>query len=140
MIPLSKGGTNDDANLITSCEDCNQGKSAKELGKIAPTTVDERRIQQELREQIAQAKIARAASMAITETDKLLCDFWCDQFFVSSISSETKTHLRNILNTNGSENLFRWIGIAANRHQFYSDSQRLRYIYGIRKKEMEVKP
>lgn len=29
LVPVAKGGTDDIDNLITSCEDCNQGKSAK---------------------------------------------------------------------------------------------------------------
>lgn len=31
VIPVSKGGTNDDYNLVTSCFDCNRGKGNKEL-------------------------------------------------------------------------------------------------------------
>lgn len=31
ITPVSKGGTNDINNLITSCFDCNRGKGAKEL-------------------------------------------------------------------------------------------------------------
>jgi len=33
--PVSKGGNNDEMNLITACQDCNRGKSAKELGNIS---------------------------------------------------------------------------------------------------------
>lgn len=31
IVPVSKGGTNDLMNLITSCRDCNRGKGAKSL-------------------------------------------------------------------------------------------------------------
>lgn len=31
IIPVAKGGNNDILNLITSCRECNRGKSAKEL-------------------------------------------------------------------------------------------------------------
>ncbi len=36
-IPVSKGGTNDPLNLLSSCEDCNGGKSAKIPGEGSPT-------------------------------------------------------------------------------------------------------
>jgi len=34
--PVAQGGDNDPINLITSCEVCNQGKSDRLLGNIAP--------------------------------------------------------------------------------------------------------
>lgn len=39
--PVSKGGTNDEHNLITSCFNCNRGKSNVEL-IIAPKTISEK--------------------------------------------------------------------------------------------------
>jgi hypothetical protein len=34
--PRSKGGENDLLNLVTSCADCNRGKSAKVISEVAP--------------------------------------------------------------------------------------------------------
>ncbi len=34
--PQSKGGSDDEINLITSCADCNRGKSAKVIADVAP--------------------------------------------------------------------------------------------------------
>lgn len=36
MIAVANGGTNEDLNLITSCYDCNRGKSDKALGAAPP--------------------------------------------------------------------------------------------------------
>jgi hypothetical protein len=36
VVPVSKGGGDEITNKITACEPCNQGKSNKELGSIAP--------------------------------------------------------------------------------------------------------
>jgi hypothetical protein len=36
LHPISAGGSNDEMNLITSCMDCNRGKSAKLLGDVKP--------------------------------------------------------------------------------------------------------
>ena len=66
--PISKGGDNDSMNLITACEICNQGKAAKELGKIAPrpdADLEWLEMQQELAE-LRRYQIAKA------ERDELL--------------------------------------------------------------------
>lgn len=36
IIPVSKGGTNDISNLVTSCSVCNTGKGARELDATVP--------------------------------------------------------------------------------------------------------
>lgn len=53
IIPVAKKGTDDPLNLLTSCEDCNRGKSDKTLYDIpvSPDAEMERlRLQQEIRE------------------------------------------------------------------------------------------
>lgn len=37
IVPVAKGGDNDEMNLITSCADCNRGKSAKILTDVRPS-------------------------------------------------------------------------------------------------------
>lgn len=37
ILPVSRGGGNDEMNLTTSCADCNAGKSNKILGDVKPT-------------------------------------------------------------------------------------------------------
>lgn len=144
IIPVAKGGTDDDSNLLTSCEDCNQGKSAKELGKIAPTVQDERLIQQEMREQIAQAKIAKAAAIARSTTDSMILEFWGDQFGDEHGRQHILSHMRNLVGEFGVQRVFSWIEIAAAKaieKGLYTTASRLRYIHGIKKKckEGEVK-
>lgn len=41
IIAVASGGNNDMDNLVTSCEDCNQGKGARDL-KVAPITLAEK--------------------------------------------------------------------------------------------------
>lgn len=40
ITPVARGGTNDNMNLITSCEDCNRGKGAKLLSKVQRPDAD----------------------------------------------------------------------------------------------------
>ena len=52
--PVSKGGSNDMMNLVTSCSDCNRGKSARELHDDSAVKVQKKQLDemQERREQL----------------------------------------------------------------------------------------
>lgn len=41
IVPVAGGGSSDDDNLVTACEECNQGKAARSLSQI-PQTMSER--------------------------------------------------------------------------------------------------
>lgn len=51
ILPVSKGGQNNDLNLITACFDCNRGKSKNELGCSALTIVDHKQEVKKMKEQ-----------------------------------------------------------------------------------------
>lgn len=53
--PQSKGGSDDEINLITSCFDCNRGKAARKLGDIHPRPDADLKAL-ELQQEIAEAK------------------------------------------------------------------------------------
>ena len=81
--PVSKGGSNDILNLITSCQDCNQGKGARKLGNISP------RPDADLEWLEAQQEIAelRRYQIAKNERDKLISEIvenLADQFMIDS--------------------------------------------------------
>jgi 5-methylcytosine-specific restriction endonuclease McrA len=40
IVPVSKGGTDEPANLITACEPCNAGKSDRHSGGVVEPTAD----------------------------------------------------------------------------------------------------
>ena len=50
--PVSKGGGNDIDNLVTACEACNQGKSARVLGDVPQTLKDKAASVRESEEQL----------------------------------------------------------------------------------------
>lgn len=54
LKPVSKGGTNDLLNLVTSCRDCNRGKTNKELDDNTAIKVQKQQLDdmQERREQM----------------------------------------------------------------------------------------
>ena len=52
IVPVSKGGTNDIGNLITSCEECNYGKGSSELGVFELATIKARMLVREIADKI----------------------------------------------------------------------------------------
>jgi len=54
IIPVSKGGCNSEDNLITSCFDCNRGKSNIELTEITPSINNKYLVLKEKEEQLKQ--------------------------------------------------------------------------------------
>ena len=77
--PVSKGGDNDDLNLITACYDCNRGKAAKLLNQAPKPDVDLEwlELQQEIAE-LSRYQEARAIrEQILTDTVHCLQDSWC---------------------------------------------------------------
>ena len=81
LEPVSKGGTNDILNLITSCRDCNAGKSDR---RLADTTVLDRQRQQleELQERKDQIEMRFQWQKGLLGLDDQvvaqLSDFWSE--------------------------------------------------------------
>jgi hypothetical protein len=80
--PVSKGGTDDTINLITSCYDCNRGKRAKVISAIAPrpdADLAMLKIQQESLEierfLKAKKKRDRQLSLAVTAAQEEWCKY-----------------------------------------------------------------
>lgn len=79
IVPVSKGGTNDIMNLVTSCRDCNRGKTNKALSDSSAVMVQKNQLDtiQERREQLemmVQWRQALEEEVEI-ETDAIQCYF-----------------------------------------------------------------
>jgi hypothetical protein len=62
VLPVSKGGTNEESNLVTACQACNLGKSARKLDSVlVPTDADLRYLElmQEKAELERSARVAK---------------------------------------------------------------------------------
>jgi len=76
--PVSKGGTNDMLNLVTSCRDCNQGKSNIKLDDDSAISKQRNQLEdlQERREQIqAMFKWKKGLEKFERKTSKMLFDY-----------------------------------------------------------------
>jgi Restriction endonuclease len=101
--PVSKGGTNDILNLITSCYDCNRGKSDRELNDDSVVTKQRQQLEllQERREQIQQMFEWRKAlqqisddtnDMVISYIEDHIAHFSLNESGTKKISALTKTY------------------------------------------------
>lgn len=54
ITPVAKGGDNNNLNLITACQDCNIGKTDRELSMVPPPLKSQMEEQRERREQVDQ--------------------------------------------------------------------------------------
>ncbi len=97
--PVSKGGTNDLLNLITSCEDCNSGKSNKELGDN--TVIQKQRDQLEaLQERKEQLEMMFKWQKSLLELDDKivdqLSDYWSQLVVGYSLNETGRISLKKL--------------------------------------------
>lgn len=84
--PIALGGTNDETNLTTACEPCNQGKSDKLLSKV-PIRPDADLMYLEAQQEISELRRYQEVQQSLRaqrmESARWLCSTWCE------ISEET---------------------------------------------------
>lgn len=86
VIPVSKGGTDDINNLVTSCFECNRGKRDHELGVIPSTLSENIEVMREKEKQYkAYRKLldqqADRAQEEIDEVQEIFTETFPDQVF-----------------------------------------------------------
>lgn len=136
IIPVSKGGTNDESNLITSCIDCNLGKSNLLTQVSAPTEMDRlRMIQDSLEQSIAATFAAESAKNKIKRVSAL-ADFWCELTGRASVENGTLNVVNSYLQKYGEEVVYQWVAKAAMTCK-HSDTEMGRYISGCKRKHIE---
>lgn len=84
IVAKANGGDDGDDNLITSCFDCNRGKSATPLA-VTPQTISQRaKVKREALEQLEayNALVARERD-SIDALARNLGTYWFDQFYTS---------------------------------------------------------
>ena len=77
--PQSKGGSDDDMNLITACASCNRGKSAKVLSQLAPkpdANLEMLRVNQETGEANLYLKAKKRRDAALNQVCDALRETW----------------------------------------------------------------
>jgi len=136
IIPVSKGGTNDESNLITSCVDCNLGKSNIGIDAVAPTEMDRLRMIQEALEQRTAAMFAAECAKNKIQRESSLADFWRDLTGRDSVDIGTLHVVNSYLREYGEEMVYAWVAKAAMSCK-WSDTAMGKYISGCKRKHIE---
>lgn len=131
IIPVSKNGTTEIDNLITSCFDCNRGKGDRELISLPQSTEEKTGILQEKEEQYleykkAQLKIQKRIIREVNKIDKIYTSYhpeYClnDRFKHGS--------LRNFITQLGVVKVEKAMRDACGR--IYDSSKAIKYFCGI---------
>lgn len=135
--PVANGGTNDETNLITSCETCNQGKAAKLIPTQAQTENHRLSLAQEFQEQNDIHKKAVESARKSIELRQEICNFYCEIFCVEAIQKSSLNHYVSICKKFGAEALFAWLEIASGKLSKRNEVDILRYVHGIKRKYLE---
>jgi len=138
VIPVAKGGTSDEANLITACESCNQGKAAQLINEAALSDNDRLKFAQERNEQLKQANIAKAALKARRIMQESIVKYWCEARGTTNMDKQTYQVIAAYVTQYGPQIVFAWIDKAVAK-VFHSspDSAIGKYISGIRRIELQ---
>jgi len=131
ISPVSKGGDNDQGNLVTACFDCNRGKAAVHL-TVVPKSLAEQAI--DVKEREDQLSGYRAVMQA--HADRIEEDIWLVAEAINPGSMENgfrRDWLQSIKKFNEYLPLHEVIDAAelALARKPYSQSQRFRYFCGI---------
>jgi hypothetical protein len=117
--PVSKGGTNDILNLITACQDCNSGKSNKEL---SDNTVVQKQWNQlnELQVRKEQLDMMFKWQKGLLELDdhklSLLIDFWYELTKGFSLHKTEQLELKKLIKKYTSEEIISAMKISSNKY------------------------
>lgn len=128
--PVSKGGDNEESNLITSCYDCNRGKSAGLLTDAPKSLHDRAERVEESRSQVKEyEKIIRSARKRVdadvAKIESVFQEIYPEEQFTSQFKMTVKTFLERFT----ALELVGFMEIALGRMQD-SDST-IRYFCGI---------
>lgn len=126
MTPVSKGGTNDLLNLITSCIDCNLGKSNRTLTDT--TIIDRQRTQiEELQERREQIEMMMEWQRGLVELDQYLveqvAEFWSELVEPYRLTEQGLKSLKKLLRQYDADEVIEAMRIAAEQYLQYKDDQ-----------------
>jgi hypothetical protein len=113
VCPVSKGGTNEPANLVTACHDCNGGKSDIPLEQRRLVSQDPEALQEQADQLRLYLKAQRALTKARREMEAEICAQW--NYTLGPISQEMAPRLASLLSEWSYEDLHRAMCITAKK-------------------------
>lgn len=137
IIPVCQGGTNDDANLRTSCVDCNRGKAGMTVPQAIPPEMDQLRMAQEIAEAKRAIEVIKASVEAENGVRKAMSDAWCQIRGTETVDPGTLKVMVSFAKKHGAPAVIEWIGIAVAKFGPDRNDRTIgKYVSGIRRKIM----
>lgn len=142
--PVSKGGDNDIMNLITSCAECNSGKSNKTIDDSSAVEKQRKQLE-ELNVRREQIELMLEWRNALREMDEsvvsLVISVIDDAMDGMTVNESGAVHVRRWLKTFGVDELVRSIDLCANRFLRSGQEDYQRFFDSIPKRAwLERKP
>jgi hypothetical protein len=135
VIPVSQGGTNDEANLRCSCRDCNAGKGARTIEQAVPTEAARLSMAQEMVEQRAAAEVAVNYKRKVDDLRQICIDAICEACRSDTCHKRSASVLYNLVQEFGAETAFEWLHIAKDHTS--SELKMIKYLCGIARNNRE---
>lgn len=136
--PVANGGTDDELNLVTSCFDCNRGKSDRKLDSVPSPLIEQQRVAIEQKEQF---KVYNDYLMELREEELKLIKkiglYWYSKItkeqsycFAGARINTIQTFLKHLMPAE----IYDAIDIAHNRltpHGVFKDEKTFTYFCGV---------
>jgi hypothetical protein len=136
VVPVADGGSNDPMNLVTSCWECNRGKSAVPLHEII-TGEDPHDKAIELLERERQLReyneVLEAVRLRREDVGQELVNYWCEQTGKDGVNQFDWLWLMSSLQQTPAEEIRDAMMIAIR----YNQTRNLRYVGGIVRKRRD---
>ena len=118
MKSVSKGGDNDILNLVTSCRDCNRGKSNKELDDKSAVMVQKKQLEelQERREQLELMLQWRQSLEHQMDAEIEAINNFIETYTEWGLGEGGKIHMRKLLKQYGFKEVYTAWEIAIDRY------------------------
>lgn len=138
IIPVKEGGSNDPANLITACQPCNAGKSAKSPENAAATPPDYERLLATRRELEDTAHAIREVESERDSVVQEVVNLLCENVGRNTFHEPTAKQLAYYVTSLGHDIVVPWIVKACAKfpHSF-QDKTIGRYVSGCRRIYLE---
>jgi len=124
--PVAKGGGNDMLNLITSCFDCNRGKSARELSDDSVVVKQKKQLDnlQERRQQLEMMLEWRKGLDGLkSETNLMVIEYIESKIKPYTINDFGKKKLERVINKYVLEEVLEAVTVAESRYLRYGDDE-----------------
>jgi len=134
IVPVSKGGSDDPLNLVTSCFDCNRGKTNQELTVIPMALADQVADRMEREAQVKAYNRLLTARRSRVERDlHSAAKFW-EENFSTEVDRDMRNSLRIFLRRLAAGEVIDAMTVVHEKHQwtpFPSGAALWRYFCGV---------